>query len=161
MHERSKADSFPWSADILSAVRGHPARSSSVLFRKPLALGVIIAHLERAIQQAFHVDTFTNRLTGRSRLSLLNKVAPTKFFGSQTNRLRNFIHLTFQPKDTLRRAESAERTVRRHVRRYCSAVNANMRAEVRPGGVNRAARKHDRRERAIRAAIDHKVDLHR
>src|SRR5439155_6432969 len=87
--------------------------------------------------------------------------APTKFFGTQTDRLRDFVHMTFQRKDTLRRAESAKSAVRRHVRRYCFAMNANIRTEVRTGGMNRAARKHDRRERAIRAAIDHKFDLHR
>src|SRR5437879_5748185 len=104
MHKRSKADPFPWSADILSAVRGHPARSPSILFRKPLALRIIVAQLKRPIQQAFHINLFANRLTGCSRLSLLNKVAPPKFFGSHSNRLRDFVHMTFQPKDTLRRA---------------------------------------------------------
>ena len=154
MHERSKADPFPW-------VRGHPARPSSILFGKPFSLRVIVTQLERPIEQAFHINFFANRLTGRSRLSLLNKIAPTKFFGSQSNRLRNFIHVTFQPKNALRRAESAKGAMRRHVCRHCTALDANVRTEIGPGGVNRAARKHHRRQRAIRAAIDHKFDLHR
>src|ERR1051326_4484721 len=154
MHERSKTNPFHWSADILSAVRGHPARPPSILFRKPLPLRIKMAHLKRPSQQSFHIDFFTNRLTGRCRLALLNKVTPAKFFGGKSNRPGNFVQMTLKCKDTLRRAESAKCSLRRNIRRHRGALDANIRAEIGTGGVNRAAREHHRRKRAIRAAIN-------
>ena len=161
MHERSKADPFLHVAQTVSLRTQANSLRYIILAREAIAFLMIVTQLERPIQQAFHVDLFMNRLTGRGGLSLLNKVAPPKLFGSQPDRLCNLIHVPFQREDTLRRAESAKRAMRRHVRRYCFAMDADIRTEVGAGRVNRASRKHDRRERAIRAAIDHKFDLHR
>ena len=61
----------------------------------------------------------------------------------------------------LRRAEAAERAVRRRVRRHRAAADAHVRAEVRTGGVDGAARQHDRRQRAVGAAVDDELDVHR
>ena len=38
---------------------------------------------------------------------------------------------------------------------------AHVRASIRPRRVNRAARKHHRRERFVRAAVDREIDVHR
>src|SRR6266542_4207056 len=133
----------------------------SILSREPFALVVIVAQLKCAIKQTFHINFFANRLTSSRCLALFNEVAPAKFFWSQSDRLRDFVHVTFQPKDTLRRAESAKGSVRRHVRRHGFAMDANVRTKVWTSSVNRAAREHDGRKRAICATIDHKVDLHR
>ena len=40
-------------------------------------------------------------------------------------------------------------------------LDAHIRAVVRPGRVNRAARKHHGRKRRVRAAIDREIDVHR
>ena len=61
----------------------------------------------------------------------------------------------------LRRAEAAERAVRRVVRRDDAAAHARDRAAVRPGRVQHAARQHDRRQRQVRAAVHHAVDVDR
>src|SRR5689334_18022133 len=69
--------------------------------------------------------------------------------------------MTFQGKDALRRAESAEGAVRWQIRGERAAVDANIRAEIRARGVDRSARKYDRRQGTVSAAIDYKFDLHR
>src|ERR1041385_3563852 len=50
--------------------------------------------------------------------------------------------------------------MRRHVCSNGTAVNPDVRTEGWTGSVDRTARKHDGRERAISAAMDRKVDLH-
>ena len=69
--------------------------------------------------------------------------------------------MPLEREQALRRAEAAKRAVRRRVGRHRAAAQPHVRAEVRPGGVNGAARQHDRRQRAVRAAVDHEVDVHR
>src|SRR5262245_40936328 len=73
----------------------------------------------------------------------------------------NFVHLTFERKDALWCTESSKRAVRRNVGRNSAAVNSYVRTEVWPSRMNRPTRKHNRRKRAISAAVDHKLDLHR
>ena len=59
----------------------------------------------------------------------------------------------------LRRAESAERAVGRRVRGHRAAADADVRAAVRAAGVERAARQHDRRQRAVGAAVHDDLDV--
>ena len=61
----------------------------------------------------------------------------------------------------LRRAEAAERAVRRRVRAH-RACRGCARSGTRygPDRVDDAARQHDRAERAVRAGIEHDVDVH-
>src|SRR5438132_6081940 len=100
---------------------------------------MIVAQLECTIKQTLHVDLLADDLISRRGLSFMNEVAATKLFGSQTDSLSNFVQMSLQRKDALRRPESPERPVRWHVRRDCLALNADMRAEVRPGSVNSSA----------------------
>ena len=79
--------------------------------------------------------------------------------GVKPNRSRHFVHVSLQGKDALRRAESTKRTVRRDVRRHRSTLDAHVRTKIRTRRVNRAARKHHWRQRAVRAAVDHKIYL--
>src|SRR6185295_2114966 len=104
---------------------------------------------------------FANRLAGGSRLAFVKEVATSKLFRCQTNSVRDFVHVSFEREDALRRAEAPKRTMRWNVRRHRAAVNANVGTNVWASGVNRSARKHDGRERAISTTIDHEVDLDR
>src|SRR5438105_1412765 len=142
MHERGEPN---------AAERGHPCLQSAqtralVLFREAFALSVIVAQFKRAIEETFQVQTFANGLTGFSRLAVFDEVAASKFFRRQPNGPGNFVHVALQREDALRRAKSPESPVWRDVGRDRLALDANVRTEVRPGGVNRAAREHYRRQ---------------
>src|SRR6185503_5601039 len=68
--------------------------------------------------------------------------------------------MTLEGENALRRAKAAERAVRRDVRSYRTGTNANMRAKVWTSSVNRSARQHHRRKRAIGATINDEFDVH-
>src|SRR5262249_24730739 len=125
------------------------------------AFRVVVAELQRAIEQAVHIDALANHLAGRSGLAFLNKVATAKLFRRESDGARDLVHVTFEGKDALRRAETAKRAVRWNVCRNSLAMNAHVWARIRTGRVNRSARKHDRRECAVGAAVDYEIDLHR
>src|ERR1700741_2061647 len=91
----------------------------------------------------------------------MNEVATAKLFRRQTHSLSNYVHVSLEREDALRRSKSSERTVRRNVGRNCLAVNPHVGTNVWTSGMNRSAREHDRRKRAVSAAIDDEVDLHR
>ncbi len=74
--------------------------------------------------------------------------------------MRDFVQVAFEREDALRRAEAAKGSVRRHVRRNGATLDANVRAKVWPGGVNRSARQHDRRERGVSSAVNDEIYLH-
>ena len=95
------------------------------------------------------------------RLAGGDEVAAAELLGGQTRRRRDAVHLQFEREDRLRRAEAAKRAVRRRVGRDRLRADAHVRAVVRTGGVNRPARQHDRRQRAVRAAVDDELDVHR
>ena len=122
---------------------------------------MIVSQLKRAIQQAFQIDFLANDLIRRGRLTFFNKIATAEFFRTQPDGLGDFVHVTFQSEDALRRPKASKRAVRRNVRRDRGALDAHVRTEVRPGRVNRAARKHHRRQRAVSAAINNEFDVHR
>ena len=69
--------------------------------------------------------------------------------------------MALQRENALRRAKSAESALRRQIRGHDSGVDAHVRAEVRPRGVNRAARKNHGRKCGVRAAVDREIDVHR
>ena len=91
----------------------------------------------------------------------LDEVAAAELVGREADGGGDLVHVALEREDALRRAEAAERAVRRRVRRDRAAADADVRAEVRPGGVDRAARQHDGRQRAVGAAVDREVDVHR
>ena len=91
----------------------------------------------------------------------MNEVAAAKFFRRQANFSGNSVHVPFQSEDALRRTKPAKGSVRRDVGRHRLAPDANVRAKVWTSRVNRAAREHYRRKRAVGAPIDHEIDFHR
>src|SRR5258706_8921036 len=100
---------------------------------------MIVAQFECPVQQTIHVDLLVNHLIGRRRLAFFDEVAAAKLFRSQTYSLGDFIQLPLERKNTLWRAATSESTVRRHVRRHCPTLDADIRAVVRAGGVNGSA----------------------
>ena len=81
--------------------------------------------------------------------------------GGEPRRRRDAVHLQLEREDRLRRAEAAEGAVRRGVGRDRLRADPDVRTVVGTGGVNRPARQHDRRQRAVRAAVDDELDVHR
>ena len=108
----------------------------SVLAGKAFAFRVVVTQFKRAIEQAVHVHSFANCLVRGCRFTFMDEIAPAKLFGRESYCTRDLVHVTFEREDTLRRAETAKRTMRRHVRRYSTAVNAHVRTKIRTGGMN-------------------------
>ncbi len=129
--------------------------------REALALGVVIAFPERAIEQAVEIHVLVDHLAGRGRLALANEISPPEFFRRQIHGARHLIDVALDGENALRRAESAKRAVRRSVGGHGPRMDAHIGAEVRPRRVNRSAREHHGRKRRVRAAIDHEIDVHR
>ena len=90
-----------------------------------------------------------------------DEVAAAELLRRQAGRRGDAIHLPLEREHRLRRAEPAERAVRRRVGGDRLRADPDVRTEVRAGRVDRAARQHDRRQRAVRAAVDHELDVHR
>ena len=59
----------------------------------------------------------------------------------------------------LRRPEPTECAVRRRVRARRAGADPDVRAAIRAAGVDRAARQDDGRQRAVRAAVHHDLDV--
>ena len=102
-----------------------------------------------------------DQLSGRGRLAFVNKISPPKFFRRQIHGARHLIEVALHGENTLRRAESAKRAVRRSVGRHGPRMDAHVGAEIRPRRVNRSAREHHGRKRRVRAAVNHEIDVHR
>jgi hypothetical protein len=148
VHERGEADApFPGRAGVLG--------------REAAALGVEVGVRQRRLEQRLHVHGLPNHLSHGARLVLPDEVPAAEFGRRQAERRRDPLHLALEREDALRRAKPAERAVRRRVGRDGAAAHADVRTEIRAGGVNRAPREHDGRERAVRAAVDREVDVHR
>ena len=103
------------------------------------ALRMVIAELQRAREQVVHVNALANHLAGRRRLAFVNEVATAKLFGRQPNCVRNFIHLSLEREDTLRRAKTSESAVRRKVGSNSATVNPHVRTDVWTSSVDRSA----------------------
>ena len=71
------------------------------------------------------------------------------------------VHVHFDGKLRLRRAEAAEGAVRRRVGHRRPAAGADVVAAIRAARVNHAARQHDGAQRRVGAAVEHDVDVHR
>src|SRR5262245_10474749 len=107
------------------------------------ALRVVIGEFQRAIEQAVHIDALANHLARRGCLAFLNEVALAKLLRRKPDCACDFIHLTLESEDALRRAKTPKRAMRWNVCRQRLTVNAHVRTEIRTGGVNRAARQYD------------------
>src|SRR5215471_2746429 len=159
MHERSKADAFSVTQTVSLRRRSQTNILRYILARETFPLCMIVSQRERAIHQSFEIDFLANDLISSGRLAFFDEVAEPKFIRSQSDSLRDTIHVSFQRKDALRCAKSSKSAMRRRVRRHGGAPDTHVRAEIGTGRMNRAARKHDRRERAVSPAVDHKIDL--
>ena len=91
----------------------------------------------------------------------LDEIAAAELVGRQPDRGGDLVHVPLEREEALRRAEAAERAVRRHVGRDRASAHAHVGARVRPRRVDRPARQDDRRQRAVGAAVDGEVDVHR
>ena len=147
MHEGREPDALPDAQRRVDLVEARP-------------LGVIVGDRQRAIEERRHVDRVAHHLTDGARIAGANEVAPPQRVRCETNRRGNAIHVSLERKQALRRAETAEGAVRRRIGRDGAAAQPHVRAEIGPGGVNRAAGQHDGRQRAVRAAVDDEVDVH-
>ena len=136
-------------------------RPSRVLAREPLALRAVVGQRQRAIEQRRHVDRLADHLADRQRLARTDEIAPAELLGRQADGRGNLVHVPLEREDALRRAEAAKRAVRRQRwSRPRGRARARSDKQYGPGRVDRAARQHDRRQRAVRAAVDHEVDVH-
>src|SRR5262249_54006612 len=132
-----------------------------IFSRESLALFMVAAQLEGAIHQPLHVHVFMDYLSDSDRLALLYEIPTPKFVRRKSDSFRDAIEMPLEREDALRGSESAERAVRRSIRCDGSAANAHVGTAVRPGGVNRPARKHHRRQCFIRSAVQREVDIDR
>ena len=136
-------------------------RGAGIFPREALALGVVVAFPERAIEQGVEIYFLVDQLSGRRRLSLAHKISPPKFVRRQVHGACYLIEVAFHRENTLRRAETAKRAVRRSVGRHGLRMDAHVGTDVGPRRVNRAAREHHGRKRRVSAAINHEIDVHR
>src|ERR1044071_396510 len=147
VHERCETDAL-----LLSRIL--------IRLRELLLLRLVIGQLEGATEQSFQINFFVNHLAGRRRFAFVDEVAAAKLFRAESDCLRYLVQVTFERKDALRRTEAAKCSVRRHVRRHSAALDADVRAKIWPGGVNRAAREDDGREGGISSAVNDEIYLH-
>src|SRR6266576_1199302 len=109
-HNRGERD-FARSGEPCSM---HERRESNAAFdtrtvifvRKAFALGLIIAFLEGAIEQAVQVHLFVQDLSCRGRLVFAKEIPAAKFFRWQIYGTRNLIEVALDRKNTLRRAKA-------------------------------------------------------
>ena len=100
---------------------------------------MIVAELQCAREQVVHVNALANHLARRRRLAFVNEIAATKFFRRQFKCVRDFIHLSLECEDALRRAKTSERALRRKVSSDSATVNSHVRTEVWTSSVDRSA----------------------
>src|SRR5205823_2706828 len=131
-----------------------------VLAREARALLAVVGKLERAFEQRAHVNVFAYDLTGGGRLAAPDEVAAAQLFGREADRPCDFVQVSFEGEDALRSAEAAEGSVRRRVRGDGARAYADVRAVVRPGGVDCAAREDDCRQSSVCAAVNDEVYVH-
>jgi len=91
----------------------------------------------------------------------VDEVAAAQFVRREADDLGDAVEMALEREDALRRSESAEGAVRRHIGGDGAAANAHVGAVVRTGGVNRAARENDRRKSFVGAAVNGEVDFDR
>ncbi len=122
---------------------------------------MVIAELERAVEQSVQINLFFDDLSGRSRFAFFQKVAAAQFFRRQADSLRDLIEVAFHREDALRSAEAAKGSVWRMIGGNGFAANSDGWPVVRPGGVNCSARQHYRRKRRINSAVNREINFRR
>src|SRR5437763_4835191 len=126
MHECGEADaSLQWSARILAS--------------KAFALALVVAELEASLHQLLHVHRFANYLANCQCLAGVDEVATAEVFRREVKLFGDFVHVSFQREDSLRRSETSEGAVWRMICRHCLAGNSHIGTEVGAGGMDGAA----------------------
>ncbi len=95
-----------------------------------------------------------------SGLAFVDEIPAAQFVWRESDGFGDAVEMALQRKNALRSAEAAKRAVRRSVCGDGAAANAHVRAIVGTGGVDGAARKHDRRKSRVGAAVDREIDVH-
>ena len=98
-------------------------------------------------------------LAGRGRVARDVDVASADVQGRDPELLGDPVEVRLGRELGLRRPEAAERAVGRRVGPGRPRPDPDVRAAIRTTRVERAARQHDRRERAVRAAVHHDLDV--
>ncbi len=118
-----------------------PDPASGALQRPPFLPEVRALH--RLTQHRQRAAIGAKRLAGRRDVARPKCVDLADADRIELQRLGNTIHVDFGGKLRLRRAEPAERTVRRRVRHHRAAANPHVIAAIRAARVDHAARQHD------------------
>ena len=115
--------------------------------------------LRGALQDLLAGDAVAQDLAGRGRVAGVVDVAPPDLERGDAQLLGDPVEVGLGRELGLRRPEAAERAVGRGVRPRRPGPDADVRAAVRAAGVERATRQHDRRQRAVRAAVHDDLDV--
>ena len=113
-----------------------PDRAGAVLGGKSRGLRVVVGERERAVEQPWHVDGLAHHLADGIGLTRGDEVAAAKLLGREPRRCGDLVHLQLEREHRLRRAESAERAVRRRVGGNRLRTDPDVRAVVGTGRVN-------------------------
>ena len=98
-------------------------------------------------------------LAGRRDVAQLVGVAAAKLDRIHAEPLGDCVHVALDRVLSLWRAEAAEGAVGRRVGGHRARADHDVGAAIGPGGVDRPARQHHRRERDVGAAVHHHVDV--
>ena len=111
VHERREADA------LLDRARRDWPRANA------RSLRVVVRQRQRAIEQQVHLDRLAHHLADRARLALRDEVAPAQLVRREPDGAGDDVHVALEREETLRRAESAKRAVRRRGRRHDTPAN--------------------------------------
>ena len=115
--------------------------------------------LGRPLQDLLAGHALAEDLAGRRRVAEPVDVAPPDLERAEAERLGDPVELGLGGELHLGRPESAEGAVGRRVGAGRPRPNPDVRAAIGAARVDRAARQDDRRERAVRPAVHHHLDL--
>src|SRR4029079_18879654 len=115
--------------------------------------------LRGALEDLRAGDALAQDLTGRRRVAVAVDVPAPDVERRDRQPLGDPVEVCLGGELGLWRTEAAERSVGWGVRPRRLGPDAHVRAAVRAAGVDRATREDDRGERAIRAAVNHDLDV--
>ena len=118
------------------------------------------SHARRgALQHRVSPHALAQRLPGRRHVAGRVGVPATQRHRIHAQPVRDAVHLALDRVLGLRSPEPPERPVRRRVRGDGARHDRDVGTAIAAAGVDRATRQHDRRQRHIRAAVHHDIDL--
>ena len=118
-----------------------------------------LARLGCPLEDLLAGDAAAQDLAGRGRVADRVDVPSPDVERADPQRLGDPVEVGLGGELGLWRPEPAERAVGRRVRARRAGADADVRAAIRAAGVDRAPRQDDRRERAVRAAVHHDLDV--